>query len=285
MSQNIKFLQSADYAPWNNEVSVSDNLPVRMSGPWIETKHRLLTYYADIFASGMKSRWEHRVYIELFSGPGRCRIRTTGNEELGSPLKVIGYGFTKFIFTEINVAAAKALAARLSPFPNAHLAEIWCGDCAEMVKRIVIPQNALSFAFIDPTGISHAPFSLIKTLHQRAPRCDLLINVQHGMGIKMNLHQYTPDSDEQTALTRFLGSESWKSLLTHNRTTFFRGFLELYKGQLDRLGYSFVGHEVLIRNGKNVPMYLLLYASKHPRGQQFWEEARRRVLQPELPLG
>jgi len=237
-----------------------------------------------MFATGMKFKWQSRVYLELFSGPGRCVVRDTGKEELGSPLKVIGHEFTKFIFTELSVPAAEALATRLEPHRNSQLAEIWCGDCAEAVERIRIPAGSLTFAFIDPTGIGHAPFALIETLHRKT-RCDLLINIQHGMGIKMNIHQYTPDVDEQSALTRFLGNESWKRLPQHNPSDFFRGVLDLYKQQLDRLGFVFTGREVLISNRKGAGLYLLLFASKHPRGHEFWEETRSRVLPPEFDFG
>jgi three-Cys-motif partner protein len=285
MPPKIQFLPSAVHIAWNDELAASDGLPIRTSGSWIDTKHQLLAYYAKMFASGMKGKFENRFYLELFSGPGRCLIRTTGKEELGSPLVVIGHEFTRFIFTEISVPAAQALATRLDSHPNAHLAEIWCGDCADVVQQLVIPSNALTFAFIDPTGIGHVPFSLIEALHHRAPRCDLLINIQHGMGIKMNIHQYTPDADEQSALTKFLGNDSWKSLPRHDPPTFFRGVLDIYKTQLDRLGFSFVGNEVLVRNDKNLPLYLLLYASKHPRGRQFWQKALKGVMPPELDFG
>ena len=40
--------------------------------------------------------------------------------------------------------------------------------------------------------------ALIEELHRKT-RCDLLINIQHGMGIKMNVHQYTPDADDESA--------------------------------------------------------------------------------------
>lgn len=178
--------------------------------PWIDKKHRLLTYYASLFSVGMKNQWKERVYYELFSGPGRCFVRDTSTEDLGSPLKVIESPFTRFIFIERNLAAARALQKRLSPFPNADRAEIWCGDCAEAVTKIKFPDfNTLTFAFVDPTGIAHAPFTLIKRLHVSV-RCDLLINIQYGMGIKMNLHQYTPEATEQSALTKFLGHDRWK---------------------------------------------------------------------------
>jgi three-Cys-motif partner protein len=183
----------------------------------------------------------------------------------------------------MNVAAAEALSKRLEPFENASLSEIWCGDCAEAIQRIRIPVGSLTFAFIDPTGIGHAPFSLIETLHMKT-RCDLLINIQHGMGIKMNIHQYTPEGSEELALTKFLGNDAWKSLPRHNAREFFVGVLDLYKKQLDRLGFSFIGREVLISNRQGVGLYLLLFASKHARGAEFWDKTRRAVLQPELDL-
>jgi three-Cys-motif partner protein len=257
---------------------------MRDSGAWIETKHKLLTYYSHLFATGMKNSWKSRVYLELFSGPGRCLIRKTGKEDLGFPLKVIREEFTKFIFTEMSAPAAEALAQRLDPFDNSAKTEIWCGDCAEAIQQIRVPTGSLTLAFIDPTGIGHAPFSLIEILHRKT-RCDLLINMQHGMGIKMNIHQYTPDADEQSALTRFLGNDSWKELPRHNPRDFFRGVLELYKRQLDGLGFSFVGQEVLITNDNNTPLYLLLYASKHPKGKQFWGKAMKGVLPPEFDFG
>lgn len=286
MKVKVHPLPSADATPWKDGVSSSDGLPIRDSGSWISTKHKLLTYYAHLFATGMKNKWESRVYLELFSGPGRCLLRKSGEEDLGSPLKVIGHDFTKFVFTEMSVPGAEALAKRLELEENARLAEIWCGDCAEAIQRIHIPAGSLTFAFIDPTGIGHAPFSLIDALHRKT-RCDLLINIQHGMGIKMNIHQYTPDAAEQSALTRFLGNDSWKRLPRHNPRDFFRGVLEIYKDQLHKLGFKreLIGREVLISNDQNTPLYLLLFATKHPKGKEFWEKSLKGVLDPELDLG
>jgi three-Cys-motif partner protein len=284
MKVPIEYLPSADRSSWTESVAKSDGLPARPSGPWIRTKHKLLAYYADLFATGMKNRWANRIYLELFSGPGKCLIRDTAEEDLGSPLKVIEHEFTKFIFTEMSVPAAEALAARLEPFPNSDRTEIWCGDCAKAIHRIQIPDGSLTFAFIDPTGIGHAPFSLIESLSQKT-RCDILINIQHGMGIKMNVHQYAPDAREKSALTRFLGHDHWKKLPRHNPKEFFVGVLDLYKQQLDRLGFSFTGREVLISNQQGTGLYLLLFASGHRRGKEFWEKSLKGVTHPELDLG
>jgi three-Cys-motif partner protein len=284
MRPQIHQLNTADKSAWSDSFAISDGLPIRDNGPWIETKHRLLTYYSELFATGMKNLWRNRVYLELFSGPGKCLIRDSGKEEHGSPLKVIEHEFTKFIFTEISLAAAEALAQRLESYENSRLAEIWCGDCAEAIERLQIPDRSLTLAFIDPTGIGHAPFSLIETLHRKT-RCDLLINVQHAMGIKMNIHQYTPDADEQSALTKFLGNDQWKLIPRHNARDFFRAVLDLYKQQLDGLGFGYIGREVLISNQQGSPLYLLLFASKHERGKDFWDKSLRGLPQQEFDFG
>src|SRR5437660_5291737 len=129
---------------------------MRASGGWIDKKHRLLTCYARLFATGMKNRWKQRIYLELFSGPGRCFVRDAAAEDLGSPLKIIDHEFTRFIFIDRNRAAAQALRDRLEKHPNADRVEIWCGDCVDAIKQIKFPEwDALTFAFIDQTGIAH----------------------------------------------------------------------------------------------------------------------------------
>jgi three-Cys-motif partner protein len=270
-------LPSADASPWEDALSSKDGLPVRESGSWIEEKHRILVYFANIFAKSMKpsaykAGWPHRVYLELFSGPGRCVVRDTGREEPGSPLKVIDQDFTRFIFIDMNTAAARALEQRLQGHPNADKVEIWNGDCAEAVQHLSMDNNSLTLAFIDPTGIAHAPLHLIQTL-RRKTRCDILINIQHAMGIKMNMHQYLPDSDSGCALTQFLGDESWKPLLGRSPKEFFLEYLKLYRAKLADVGLTHSDNQVMVNMNKRIPLYLLLFASGHPLGQQFWNKA------------
>jgi hypothetical protein len=93
------------------------------------------------------------------------------------------------------------------------------------------------------------------------------------MGIKMNLHQYKPDADLDCALTQFLGDESWKKLHVHEAQAFFVEFLALYRRKLAQCGFSYSGNQVLIRTERRLPLYLLLFASGHPRGQEFWDKA------------
>ena len=48
------------------------------------------------FNQAMKDQvWlHHRLYLKLFAGPGKCLIRESNREDLGSPLKVLEKNFT-----------------------------------------------------------------------------------------------------------------------------------------------------------------------------------------------
>ena len=47
----------------------------------------------------------------------------------------------------------------------------------------------------------------------------------------------------------------------------------MYKTKISQLGYSTVEYkDIEIRNTKNAPMYFLLFASKNPKGLEFWSK-------------
>jgi three-Cys-motif partner protein len=159
-----------------------------------------LVYYSEIFNQAMKDKpWNERIYFELFAGPGRCFVRETEKEQPGSPLQVLDANFTKYIFVEMNKEGAMALATRIGKHPNASKVEIWCGDCAEAIEKIVIPPRSLTFTFIDPTRIGHAPFKLITTLVSKA-RSDILLNIPTGTDIKRNWRTYLNQTGSDEAI-------------------------------------------------------------------------------------
>ena len=282
MKPSIHYLPSADKSGWTDGVSKTDKLPIRASGIWIEKKHKPLVYYSEIFNQAMKNKpWDHRIYFELFAGPGRCFVRETKKEELGSPLRVLETNFTKFIFVEMNKEAAEALAARIARHRNASKTEIWCGDCAEVIEKIKIPPQSLTFTFIDPTRIGHAPFKLISVLAAKA-RSDILLNIPIGTDIKRNLHNYLAKSGPDAPFSKYLGCDEWEKLPRNSAPSFCSRFWELYKRQLDRLGYGFIGDTQQVTSPGNVPLYYLLFASKHKLGEQFWNDTLKRVNEPEL---
>ncbi len=162
-------LPTAVNDPWTGSVSATDGLPLRDSGSWIQEKHRSLVYFAKMFSTGMKptehkTGWANRVYLELFSGPGKCLVRETGEETAGSPLQVIDHEFTRFIFVDIDTSAAKALkkqapapwSSGLPGIPTPIKLKFGTVTVPKRSTKWVLPAGALTLAFIDPTGISQS---------------------------------------------------------------------------------------------------------------------------------
>jgi hypothetical protein len=60
----------ANIIPDDRWVVEDDGLFCQEVGPWAETKHNLVSYYGRLFSTGMKDKWDRRIYIELYAGAG-----------------------------------------------------------------------------------------------------------------------------------------------------------------------------------------------------------------------
>ena len=131
-------------------------------------------------------------------------------------------------------------------------------------------------AFVDPTGISQVSFDTIRKL-TAGRQIDLIINFPEGMGIRMNLHQYT--RSETNALTTFMGSARWKERYRRYLTSFDQVCGEIakeYLANLGAVGYSAVDADwIPVKTDQNTLLYYLLFASKDPRGNDFWRKITR----------
>jgi len=92
-----------------------DGLPIPEVGGWAETKYRLVSLYDSLFSTGMKRKWDQRVYIDLYSGSGYSRVRHSDKILLGSPLLALSVAdpFDKYIFCEEDPELLDALQQRV----------------------------------------------------------------------------------------------------------------------------------------------------------------------------
>jgi len=255
----------------------SDGRIVRDSGLWVKDKLYYLGRYLQIMSVGMKNKWAGRLYyVDLFAGPGRCRIRDIEEEIDGSPLiALLGFDFAKYFLIEADKTCFDALDARVKEHaPEKYkLATIVHGDCNKEIDRIEIPTSGLGLAFIDPTGVSPLAFDTVQKL-TTSRKIDLIINFHEGMGIRMNLHQYT--KKEGSALDSFMGSDRWRQRFRKAPTSIDHVCREIaaeYRENLGKLGYQvFEGDQIPIKSDQNMLLYYLLFASKHPKGSEFWRK-------------
>jgi three-Cys-motif partner protein len=100
---------------------------------------------------------------------------------------------------------------------------------------------------------------------------DLLINFPLGMNIKRQLwHQRQKDPNTESEFDRYFGTPDWRSLCDANNNIGSR-LLTLYENQLRNLGYAYVGNEHAVKN-RGRSLYMLVFASKNQRGEEFWKK-------------
>ncbi len=253
----------------------NDGLPVRDSGIWAKEKLYYLEHYLDIFSVGMHKRWNGKVYyVDLFAGPGRCLIPETKEEFDGSPLIALKFNFAKYFFFESDPFCFKALEARIKNRAPEKLknVELIPGDCNKEISNVSAPQpSSLGVAFVDPTGLSPLPFETIRKLTANR-KIDLIINFHEGMGVRMNLHQYT--TTDENALTSFMGSDRWKQhFKQQHKSETYRAIAKEYLENLQKLGYlAFDSDRIPVKTDKDALLYYLFFASKHPKGTEFWHK-------------
>ena len=255
----------------------SDGLPILVQGSWSKDKLYFVSYFSSIFNGGMKDIWQTRAYVDLFSGPGRCKDRETGTEYDGSPLNALQCPtpFTHLFFNDINDKFVEALKERQGRLRPQASIEYLNSDCNLAAKQIAeqIPRFALTLAFIDPWNYE-LTFDGLAHLGQR--RATDLIVTFHGPSIKRNAHLKLARVDA------FLDDQDWRDRywdavgnVSQPPTTV---LIDTFRNRLrDRLGYTKFGEPMTIRNSKGVAIFYLLFASKHPRGLYFWEESTAKL--------
>jgi len=263
--------------------NASDHLSVRCVGDWAKDKYFYIGRYIDLFSTAMKDKWHGNLYyIDLFAGCGKCRVRDSGEELDGSAILAlkVKYPFKKYFFVELDSDALNSLKQRIKRFGIKGKVDLIEGDCNEKVEEIIqkIPaKGTLCLAIIDPTGLQ-IRFDTIKKLADHH-KVDLLITFPEGMAIKRNLEKFLKQPD--SVLDDFMGGKEWRSMFTKSKLGEIKlqerekRFIQLYREKLDSIGYveTISGEEVLIRSSeKRLPLYFLLFASKHSLGHKFWSK-------------
>ena len=184
-------------------------------GSWSEDKYALVGLYDRLFSSGMKNKWESRVYIDLYSGPGLLRVRDRSKFLWGSPILALGLKdpFDKYIFCEKEPKAMSALQKRVrTHFPNANV-EFVPGNCNEKIEAVcaLIPKHTpanrvLSFCFVDPYDLS-IKFSTVRRIAHS--RVDFLFLLALHMDANRNQAYYL--NARVKKIDDFLGNIDWRT--------------------------------------------------------------------------
>lgn len=256
-----------------------DGLPFRCIHRQSSLKLKVLNYYLNIVSVAMKNKKGKRYFLDLFSGPGLCFDRDNGRFMDGSSMIALKLAvpFTNYIFNDVSAITSNALYSRVkSLFPG--LAErVVCtnydtnGEIDAIVK-MVDRYSSIVVAFIDPNDLSNH-FETIRTLSSIA-RLDLIINYPIS-DLKRNYEIYRGDNNKAKL---YLGREK----LPSNPENCYRD----YKKDIKKLGFVAVEDDldkkIKVTTKSRADIYYLIYASKHPKGLEFWCDAKKYIGEPDL---
>lgn len=170
------------------ETCTEDGLPLSDVGSWVHEKHERLRRYISICkAVRQKFRGPGKggaTYIDLYCGPGRARIRETGELVDGSAIvaasaaEASGQPFAQIHVGDVSAEFVRATALRLRAHGITARVVEHVGTAQEIAPRVVESLNryGLHFAFLDPFGLGDLPLSVIAAF-SGLRRADLLVHV------------------------------------------------------------------------------------------------------------
>ena len=263
-----------------------DGLITEEIGDWGQEKYRHLHLYCQLFSASLKNKFECRVYIDLFAGSGRSKIKGTNRIVAGSPIVALNVDpmFDKYIFCEKDPEKLHALETRVArDHPNANV-DFQSGDANELVGQILekIPQHAknfkvLSFCFVDPYNLKDLVFDTIDRLSSLF--VDFLVLIATDMDAARNVSIY--ELRQSTVVERFLGVPDWRDewqMAKVKRESFSSYLMRRFSGQMENRKYIRVPIEEtkLVRSTeKNLPLYRLALFSRHELGKNHWKQTKK----------
>lgn len=271
-------------------VSQLDNLPLRCVGKWGQEKVFYLLQYLGIFAQGMNIRWGGNLhYLEICSGPGRLVDFSSGMEFDGSALAVLRHQGAQLLksahFVDNNPEVVKTLNARiqlLGDFGDLKPLALEGDYTSEKSIKSVLSHKepgGLSLIFLDPTDLG-IPFETVKLL-AKSGSVDLLINVAIGHDFRRNATKTVLLEEFSKARNKyetFLGKQYFMSSpavldCMNNSGDWCKAlsqlYLETYIEQLKSLGFCYFGLRPIEH------YYYLLFATRNPKGKEFWDKCQQ----------
>lgn len=271
--------------------SESDGLLLPEIGSWAIKKYSLVYEYNCLFSTGMKNKWETRVYIDLFSGPGKAIIKKQNKIVNTSALLslLVKDKFDKYIFCDVSAENIEVLRKRVSTIHDKDNITYLVGDSNLLINEILknIPKysksnKVLSFCFVDPFSLN-IHFNTIKKLSNYY--VDFLVLLALGMDANRNFYsEYIKNNSDR--IDNFLGLNDWRNRWEQayaRGESEIRFLAEEYNNQMISLGYlqkpieNFIP---IIYDEKNILLYYLAFFSKHSTGFKFWKNVHERNIDP-----
>lgn len=257
-----------------------DEFEIPELGSYTEDKYDLIRLYCHLFSHGMQHKWSgKRIYLDLYAGGGKCRIKGSDKVILGSPLIALSMEvpFDRYVLCESNSEKLSALQARVKRMQPTFDVKWVPGDCNLKVAEICshLPTDSLVLCFVDPfdCDINH---ETLKQISSTARGVDFLCLLAFQMDAKRNTVHYLQPSNKK--IDSMLGNTEWRSRwdAAQKEGSDFARFLALeFARSMEDLGYrqtELADMRRIKTIGNNVPLYYLALFSKHPTAFKYWRQ-------------
>jgi len=261
-------------------------------------KQESVAYYAGIFSTAMRYKYEKLVYIDLFSGGGQCFI-TKGNRKgdvvNGVAVRVLDLKtpFDEYHFCEKDPELFSALSQRVNEHPLRNSCFLYEGDCRENLNTIKakmakpsIGASVLYLCFVDVFGLGNISLKQIVDFRSKY-FMDLFLLFPTYFDVHRNWKNYINISNH--SVDYYLGSSSWRKEWSQYGTPTAKGFgvfilkktyevmndLGFYGKLTDAQGIKMHGY-------RDRTLYHLCFFSKNMRGLDFWRKTKDRDEQLDL---
>jgi three-Cys-motif partner protein len=261
---------------------VDDGLLITDIRPHSEQKYERIKYLAEMFASGMKDKWECRVYLDLFSGCGYSRVEGTDRILQNSSLLAmdIAFPFDRYIFCEKDNKKIEALRTRVARGLARAEVKFVTGDSNKTVTEIksFVPKGSkeykvLTLCLIDPFRLQDIKFATIEALAQII--IDFVVIIPSYMDANRNQTKYCEPGDN--TIDEFLGSSEWRVewQKVRSKSREFGNFLvSKFDAQMVKLGFHSSkdeGMHLVQLGDKHVKLYHIACYSRNKLGMEFWK--------------
>lgn len=226
--------------------------------------------YCDIVGKAMARQWPERWWIELFAGPGRLLEHETGRFLPGSPVGALNIEvpFTGYIFADLSDICVSCLGARTAGRDNVHVMHGDANDVG-LLDAIagIVPRNALAILYADPEGLD-LHLETIRFFTARWPHLDLLLNLPTAGVVR-----YLRAGREERAVPVLGHTRPAELVQAPQGRHYGPDVRTFFQRQLEGMGYEHFRVEPILLEGRNVPIYDLLLASRHERAAHFFDAA------------
>jgi three-Cys-motif partner protein len=240
------------------------------------SKIHLHNRYARIMATAMRTKWNRRAYVGLYSGAGHAQIYGTSEIYETSALAVFRQPdpFTDYLFVDRNPTCASALGTRIARVAPAANYSVIAGDVNGSIDEVLakLPmhsqtQKVLTFCFADPFDLK-LHFETVRRLAER--RVDFLILLALGFDARRNIVRYYRDLDDRT-IGDLIADPQWRDeYRASGEKRIVHFMLRKFDEGMRSLGYlTAAGDEHSIKKG-GVLLYHLVFYSRSELAKKFW---------------